>query len=46
MSILKQAVAFMPVPAFYREHGMNSSSFYMWRAKYGGMDAALVSRMK
>jgi hypothetical protein len=25
---------------------MSSASFYKWRSKYGGMDAALMSRMK
>ncbi|KMK66249.1 Transposase [Puniceibacterium sp. IMCC21224] len=29
-----------------REHGMSSASFYKWRAKYGGMDASMVSQMK
>ena len=25
---------------------MSSASFYKWRAKYGGMDASLISQMK
>ena len=25
---------------------MRSATFYKWRAKYGGMDASMVSRMK
>ena len=29
-----------------REHGMSSATFYKWRAKYGGMDAAMISEMK
>ena len=29
-----------------REHGMCSASFYKWRAKYGGMEASLISQMK
>ncbi len=29
-----------------REHGMSNASFYKWRAKYGGMDASLISQMK
>ena len=28
-----------------REHGMSDASFYKWRAKYGGMDASMVSQM-
>ena len=44
--ILKQAEAGTPVPDLCREHGMSSASFYKWRAKYGGMDASLMTRMK
>jgi len=25
---------------------MSSASFYKWRAKYGGMDASMMSRLK
>ena len=46
IGILKQAEAGTPVPQLFREHGMSSASFYKWRSKYGGMDAALMSRMK
>ncbi len=46
MSILKQAEGGVPVPDLCREHGMSNASFYKWRAKYGGMDASLIPRMK
>lgn len=46
MAILKQSEAGTPVPELYREHGMSSASFYKWRAKYGGMDTSMVSRLK
>lgn len=46
LSILKQAEAGTPVPELCREYGMSSASFYKWRAKYGGMDASLMRRMK
>ncbi len=46
MAILKQAEAGTPVPELCREHGMSSASFYKWRAKYGGMDASMVARLK
>lgn len=46
MAILKQAETGTPVPELCREHGMSSATFYKWRAKYGGMDASLMSRMK
>ena len=46
MAILKQAEAGTPVPELCREHGMSSATFYMWRAKYGGMDASMIARLK
>lgn len=46
LAILKQAESGVPVPDLCREHGMSSASFYKWRAKFGGMDASLMKRMK
>lgn len=46
MSVLKQAEQGIPVPELCREHGMSSATFYKWRAKFGGMDASLMARMK
>ena len=46
IAILKQAEAGSPIPELCREHGMSMATFYKWRAKFGGMDASLMSRMK
>jgi len=46
MAVLKQAEGSVPVSELCREHGMSSASFYKWRAKFGGMDASLMSEMK
>ena len=46
LAILRQAEGGMPVAELCRAHGMSSASFYKWRAKYGGMDASLISQMK
>ncbi len=46
MGILKQADAGTPVPELCREHGMSTASFYKWSAKYGGMNASMMSRLK
>ena len=46
MQILKQAEAGVSAPELCREHGMSSATFYKWRAKYGGMDASMVTRLK
>ena len=46
MAILKQAESGVPIPDLCREHGMSNASFYKWRARYGGMDASMISRLK
>jgi putative transposase len=46
VAILKQAEAGTPVPELCREHGISSATFYKWRSKYGGMDAAMMARLK
>ena len=46
MSILKQAEQSVPVAELCWEHGMSNASFYKWRAKYGGMDASMMERLK
>ena len=46
LSVLKQAEAGQAVPELCREHGISSATFYKWRAKYGGMDVSMMSRLK
>ena len=46
IAILKQAEAGSPVPELCREHSISNATFYKWRAKFGGMDASLMARMK
>jgi len=46
LAILRQAEGGVPVSELCREHGMSNASFYKWRAKYGGMDASMISQMK
>jgi len=46
MTVLRQAEGGLPVPDLCREHGISTASFYKWRAKYGGMDASMMSQMK
>ena len=43
---LKRAEAGLTVPELCRELGISSATFYKWRAKFGGMDASLMARMK
>ena len=46
MEALKRAEAGLAVPELCRELGISSATFYKWRAKYGGMDTPMISRMK
>jgi putative transposase len=46
LTVLKQADGGTPVVNLLREHGISNATFYKWRAKYGGMDASLMARMK
>jgi len=46
MQILKLAESGSPVPALCREYGMSSATFYKWRAKFSGMDASMIARLK
>ena len=46
LPILKQNESGTSVPDLCREHGMSNATFYKWRAKYSGMDASLMQRMK
>ena len=46
MAALKKAEAGIAVPDLCRELGISVATFYKWRAKYGGMDTSMMSRMK
>jgi putative transposase len=46
LAILKEAEAGVKVPEVCRKHGISAATFYKWRAKFGGMDASLMKRMK
>lgn len=46
LSILKQVEGGIAVPEVCREHLISTATFYKWRAKYGGMDVSMMSRLK
>jgi putative transposase len=46
MQILSQAGSGVPVSDLYQEYGMSSATFYKWRAKYGGMNISMITRLK
>ena len=46
LDAIKRVEAGITVPEMCRELGISSATFYKWRAKYGGMDVSMMSRMK
>ncbi|SPX62309.1 transposase ORF-A, IS-type [Legionella feeleii] len=46
LSILKQAEGGTPISELCREHVISAATFYKWRAKFGGMDASMMLRLK
>ena len=46
VKILKEAEAGVSVDELCRLHGFSRSSFYKWKAKYSGMDASSLKRLK
>ena len=46
VSILKQADAGMPVKDICRQAGISTPTYYQWKSKYGGMEAADSQRLK
>jgi putative transposase len=46
VAAIKKQEAGIPVKDICREVGISDATFYNWKAKYGGMDASDVKRMK
>jgi putative transposase len=46
VSALKKQEAGIPVKDISRELGISEATFYNWKAKYGGMEASDVAKMK
>ena len=46
VKILKEAEAGISVIDLSRQYGFSKSSYYKWKAKYGGMEASDLRRMK
>jgi putative transposase len=44
--ILKEVEAGRPAREVCREHGVSDTTFYKWRAKYGGMVVSDVRRLR
>jgi len=46
VKVLKEAESGVPVTDLCRQYGFSKSTFYKWKAKYGGMDASSLKRLK
>ncbi len=46
LNILKEAEAGVPVADLCRQYGVGKSTFYKWKAKYGGLDHSALRRLK
>lgn len=46
VSILKESERGISVVDLCRKHGMSDATFYKWRAKYGGLEASDLKRLK
>jgi putative transposase len=46
VAILKEADNGMMVKDVCRKHGISDATYYNWKAKYGGMDASELKRVK
>lgn len=44
--ILKEAEVSNNVSDTLRNYGVNDSSYYRWKAKYGGMDSKSIQRLR
>ena len=46
VSILQRQEAGMTVQSLCREIGISEATFYKWKARYGGLDASQLKRVK
>ncbi len=46
VALLKEADAGRPVNEIWRTYGISSATYYKWKAKYGGLEASDVKRLK
>lgn len=46
IGILKQVEAGRQVKDVCREHGISDATYYQWKSRYGGMEAADIKRLR
>ena len=46
VAVLKESEAGVATTELCRKHGISGTTFYKWKAKYGGMDVSDVAKMR
>ena len=46
LKILKEAEAGVPLKDLARQYGFSPSSYYNWKAKYGGLESSELTRLR
>jgi putative transposase len=46
VSVLKEGEAGLPVAELCRKHGISAATYYQWKAKYGGLSASELKRLR
>jgi len=46
IGLLREADMGVPVKELCRKYGLSEASYYLWRSKFGGMDASDAKRLK
>ena len=46
IGFIKEAEAGLAVDVLCRKHGFGNSTFYKWKAKFGGMDVSEAKRLR
>ena len=46
IGFLREADAGVPIKELCRRHGFSDASYYLWRAKFGGMEVSDAKRLR
>lgn len=46
VAVLKEADSGIPIKDLIRKHGISMPTYYKWKSRYGGMDAAELARVR
>jgi putative transposase len=46
IAVLKEGEVSIPLPALCRKYGFGQSTYYKWKAQYGGLSVSELKRLK